>query len=72
MRTIHRRSLLLASMAGWTFAASGCVQQRASRPLNTLEVRPQVARVDTADRGRLAMNNLKSSRHSGPTQFCDR
>lgn len=53
MRTIHRRSLLLASLAVLTFVASGIAQERPSGLLNNLEVRQLVARAEPADNARL-------------------
>ena len=53
MRTIHRRSLLLASLAVLMFVASGIAQERPSGLLNNLEVRQLVARAEPADNARL-------------------
>ena len=53
MRTIHRRSLLLASLAVLTFVASGIAQERPSGLLNNLEVRQLAARAEPADNARL-------------------
>ena len=53
MRTIHRRSLLLGSLAVLTFVASGIAQGMPSGLLNNLEVRQLVARAEPADNARL-------------------
>jgi hypothetical protein len=54
MRTVHFRSLALATVAALTFAANGAAQEKAPGLLNNLQVRQLVARAEPGDQAQLS------------------
>ena len=54
MRTIHIRSLSLAPLAWFAFAANSAAQERSAALLNALEVWRLITRTAPADHARLS------------------